>query len=118
MTAAPTELTHRSAAIDGTFDLIASLDADDWERPTPCADTPVGNLVAHAVGGLQQFGGIPSDAAFDATEPALELARASDHPSIRVPGMFGPAADVDADAPVIDRPTALLGRRPEWVAPG
>ena len=46
----------------------------------------------------------------DLADAVLELARTYDGPGMRAPGLFGPAVDVPADAPVLDRLAGFLGR--------
>lgn len=48
----------------------------------------------------------------DVVQATLELAQTYDDETIRVPGMFGPAVEVRADAPTIDRLAGFLGRTP------
>lgn len=39
-----------SRALDQAGDALASIHADDWERPTPCGDWSVRDLAAHLTG--------------------------------------------------------------------
>ena len=48
----------------------------------------------------------------DVVEAALDFAVEFDHPSVRVPGMFGPIVPVGDGAPLVDRLAAFLGRNP------
>ncbi len=48
----------------------------------------------------------------DVVHATLDMARAYDDESIRVPGMFGPVVPIADDAPPIDQLAAYLGRRP------
>jgi uncharacterized protein (TIGR03086 family) len=48
----------------------------------------------------------------DLARAALDLAQRYDDETIRVPGMFGAAVEVDQNAPTIDRLAAFLGRQP------
>lgn len=55
-------------------ELVAAIPVDKWGAPTPCEDMDVAGLVAHLVGGLDQFAAIPSSsaAAGDDGDPAVE----------------------------------------------
>jgi uncharacterized protein (TIGR03086 family) len=46
-----TPLTPLATALDGTGRLVDTLGHDDWDRPTPCSDWTVRQLVGHLVGG-------------------------------------------------------------------
>ena len=59
---------------------------------------------------LAKATGQPCDYDAATVEAAYEMAVATDDPSIRVDGMFGPVVDVADDAPLIDRLAGFLGR--------
>jgi uncharacterized protein (TIGR03086 family) len=44
-----------TAALDGATQLVEAVGADQWDRPTPCAQWSVRQLVNHLVGGNRLF---------------------------------------------------------------
>ncbi|MFA1540494.1 TIGR03086 family metal-binding protein [Actinomadura monticuli] len=60
---------------------------------------------------------------YDAGEDEIESCLAFVGPTVEqsggkgVPGLFGPAVDVPADAPALDRLIAMTGRDPSWTPP-
>ncbi len=87
--------------------------------PMPWGETPGSALVEfmiieQVVHGWDLERATGRSARFDdeLVDHTLELARRYDDPTIRVPGMFGPAVDIASDAPAFDRLAAFLGRHP------
>lgn len=73
-------------AFASTGEVLAGVQSDDMQRPTPCASWRVCDLVEHVVGGTTFFaeiatngrppeGGIPRRATGEAMEPTQALAR-------------------------------------------
>lgn len=54
-------------AVDMTAVIVAGIAADQWDRPTPCADWDVHTLLNHVVGGMRIFA-----AKLDGIEPGAD----------------------------------------------
>jgi uncharacterized protein (TIGR03086 family) len=95
-TAAVDELSFLEEAVQATGDLIMDVHARQWKSQTACEAMDVGTLVAHLVGGLEQFSAIP----------AAGPDRASGQPSPPAPPSLQPdeaaAAYVNAGEQMVD----------------
>jgi len=110
------------------FDAASERALASWSAPgvgdrlydMPWGEEPgarlIGFLVIEELGhGWDLARATDQDPAFadDVVIATLDMARAYDDESIRVPEMFGPVVEIADDARPIDRLAAYLGRRPQ-----
>ena len=119
----PLDLNEAAAAYERAGERMSTA----WSAPgvvdrsyaMPWGETPGSALVEFMIieqvvhgWDLQRAAGRSAGYDAELVEHTLELAHRYDDPTIRVPGMFGPAVEIAADAPTFDRLAAFLGRHP------
>ena len=92
MDATSTTWTILDTAHSVLRDAVSAVRTDQWDRPTPCTEWTVAQVLQHAVGDQQAYGAVLGQGDFPAYDP------------------FSPTGDLEADAPDLLDPALTAAR--------